>query len=104
MSHLLQKDLLPKLSPDQLLQALGLASVVVDGDIVQTVLSQERTLREITGGVALADIDSEVFNNYMRSSRLLVRELRLGSGDHAVIVNGRVSHLFPIVSVLTFDE
>jgi UDP-glucose:glycoprotein glucosyltransferase len=104
ISYLVHKDLLSKLSPNKLLQALGLASVV-DGDDVQTALSQEHILREISGGVALVDIDVEIFNDYMRSSRRLVRELRLDSGDHAVVVNGRVSDPFPsLLSLLsTYD-
>jgi UDP-glucose:glycoprotein glucosyltransferase len=104
ISHLVHKDLLSKLSPNELLQALGLASVV-DGDNVQTALSQERILREISGGIALVDLDVDVFNDYMKSSRCLVRELRLDSGDHAVVVNGRVSDLFPsLLSLLsTYD-
>jgi len=84
--------LLSKVSPDQLLRALGLSSVVVT-DAAQTVLSQERTLREITGGLALADLDLEVVKEYARSSRLLIRELQLSGGNQAIIVNGRVSHL-----------
>jgi UDP-glucose:glycoprotein glucosyltransferase len=99
MSHLLHNDLLSKISPYQLLQALGLSPVSVDGDVVQTVLSQERILHEITGGVALADLDVRAFNDYVRSSRLLVRELRLSKGDHAVIMNGRVSFFFAPLSV-----
>ena len=93
MSHLLQNDLLSRVSADQLLRALGLSSMAVVNDVVQTVLSQERTLREITGGLSLADLDPKVFDDYVRSSRLLIRELRLSSGDQALIVNGRVSHL-----------
>ena len=95
MAHLLHNDLLSKISHNQLLQALGLPAVAVDGGARQTILSQERTLREIIGEGALADLDVEVYNDYVQSSRLLVRELRLDSGDHAVIMNGRVSYLYP---------
>lgn len=104
ISYLDHKNLLSKLSPNNLLQALGLVSVV-DGDDVQTVLSQERILREISGGVALVNLDVEIFNHYMRSSRRLVRELGLNSGDHAVIVNGRVSGfiLLPVSLLLMHD-
>jgi UDP-glucose:glycoprotein glucosyltransferase len=105
MSYLIQNDLLSQLSPDQLLQALGFASVIVDHDVGQTVLSQEHTLRAITGGVELAEADPEVFNDYLRSSRLLVRELRLKSGDQALIVNGRVSRIIPShVSLISMSD
>lgn len=94
VAHLCQKNLLSGVSPDQLLHVLGLASVVVVNDTPQTVLSQERTLRDITGGLAVfADLDTEVYDDYVRSSRLFVRELQLNSGDQAIIVNGRVSRL-----------
>ena len=102
MSHLLQNELLPKLSPDQLLRALDLTSVLADDGVAQTVLSQELTFREI--GVAPVDLDAKVLHDYMRSIRHLVRELQLGSGDHAVIVNGRVSNLFPSLLSLSLTN
>lgn len=95
MAHLLHNDLLSKISHNQLLQALGLSAVAVDEGARQTILSRERTLREIIGEGALADLDVKVYNDYVQSSRLLVRELRLDSGDRAVIMNGRVSYLYP---------
>lgn len=88
MSHLSQSGSLSKVSPSELMQALGLESAVVNGDGAQTILSQERALRQITGGV---DISTEGHEAYVRSSHLLARGFRLKSGDQALVVNGRVS-------------
>lgn len=91
LSHLLQGDRLSEISPKKLLQALGLNSAAVDVEMAQTFLSPEHSLRQITNGIALADMSLEIHKEYIRSCRLLTRELHLQSGEQYIIVNGRVS-------------
>lgn len=90
ISHLSKKGLLSNISAKKLLRALGLDSVVVDGGSSQTVLSPEHTLRQITGGISLADMDLQAHEEYEQSSRLLVRDANLQYGEQAIIINGRV--------------
>ena len=90
ISHLSKKGLLSNISAKKLLQALGLDSAVFDGGSTQTVLSSEHTLRQVTGGISLADMDLQVHEEYEISSRLLVRDANLKHGEQAIIVNGRV--------------
>lgn len=90
ISHLSKKGLLSNITAKNLLRALGLDSFVFDGGSPQTVLSPERTLRQITGGISLADMDHQVYEEYEKSSRLLVRDANLKYGEQAIIINGRV--------------
>lgn len=70
------------------MQALGLDSVIVDdSDNAQAVLSQERVVRKLTGGV---DISAEEYATYVKSNCVLARAFKLKKGDQAVIINGRV--------------
>lgn len=94
ISHLLSAKLLSKVSPARLLHALGL-ELAVAADSPQVPLSGEGVLRELTGGVALGDMDSDAYAQYVRSSRLVVRELQLAPGEQALILNGRVSISLP---------
>ena len=89
-SHLIYKDLLSKVTAAQLLQALGPrgdSGFMQDG---QTVLSVASPLDEITGGVALDDIDRDDYRRYVETSRLVAKTAGLAPGASGLIVNGRV--------------
>lgn len=90
ISKLIQKASLSTVSPDQLLRALGFAPVNFGHDGPQTVLSQEQTLRQLTGGAAFTDFDREVHADYVRACNSLIQELHLSPGDNGIVVNGRV--------------
>lgn len=90
ISHLLSTNTLSKASPSHLLRALGLESPVAPNDSPQVPMSQEETLSELTGGVAVSDFEPESYAKYVKTSRLVTRELQLTPGQQALVVNGRV--------------
>ncbi|KAK0458728.1 UDP-glucose:glycoprotein glucosyltransferase-domain-containing protein, partial [Desarmillaria tabescens] len=86
--HLISKGLLSKSSPAQLISALGLeAPLSVDGGRSQIPLSQEGTFQALAGQ---SEADPEKIAQFMRSSRLLVREIQQPAGSQGILVNGRV--------------
>lgn len=91
VSHLIHDQKLSGIKPSQFLRAWGLDVAVVGGEDSQTVLSQEQALHQITGGTKLSDLSSKVHADYIRATRLILRELSINGGDQAVILNGRVS-------------
>ncbi|KAJ7342428.1 glycosyltransferase family 24 protein [Mycena albidolilacea] len=88
LSHLLAKNLLSKATPARLLRALGLEAPVAPagGDGTQIPLKME----DLTDGVGIAGYSAEEYETYVRSSRLVARELQLAPGAQALVVNGRV--------------
>ncbi|KAJ7813688.1 glycosyltransferase family 24 protein [Mycena olivaceomarginata] len=88
LSHLLAKNLLSKATPGRLLRALGLEPPVASGgsDGTQIPLKME----DLTDGVGIAGYSAEEYEAYVRSSRLVARELQLAPGAQALVVNGRV--------------
>jgi UDP-glucose:glycoprotein glucosyltransferase len=60
----------------------------------QVVLLQEGILQDLAGGVAIGDFSVAAYARYVKSSRLVARELQLSPGEQALIVNGRVGVLF----------
>jgi len=44
----------------------------------------------VTGGIDLKGIPTEVYVDYLKSSRLLSRNTKLKPGQKAIVVNGRV--------------
>ncbi|KAF8145393.1 hypothetical protein K438DRAFT_547782 [Mycena galopus ATCC 62051] len=90
LSHLLAKNLLSKASPARLLRALGLdPSVTIPlGDGSQIPLKDDVT--DLTDGVGLSGYGAEDYARFVRSSRLLARELQLKPGELGLVVNGRV--------------
>jgi hypothetical protein len=90
---LLAKNLLSKATPARLLRALGLEAPVAPGggDGTQIPLKME----DLTDGVGIAGYSAEEYEAYVRSSRLVARELQLAPGAQALVVNGRVSAAGP---------
>ncbi|KAF8268079.1 UDP-glucose:Glycoprotein glucosyltransferase-domain-containing protein [Lactarius quietus] len=56
----------------------------------QTVLSANSPLDEITGGVALADIDRDDYRRYVEAGRIVAKTAGLAPGVSGLIINGRV--------------
>jgi len=93
LSHLLAKNLLSKATPPRLLRALGLdvpPPVSPPSDGPQIPLSKDDD-DDLTGGVGLSGYSAEEYDRFVRSSRLVARELQLAPGQQALVVNGRVS-------------
>jgi UDP-glucose:glycoprotein glucosyltransferase len=86
VSHLLAANLMSKVSPAKLLTAIGF-----DSPVSQAVLSAPGDLDELTGGVRLEDMDATAYSQYVKSSRLVAREVQVSPGQQALIINGRVS-------------
>ncbi|KAJ7264047.1 glycosyltransferase family 24 protein [Mycena haematopus] len=89
LSHLLAKNLLSRASPTRLLAALGLDGVapVSLGDGSQIPFSKDD---DLTDGVGLSGYDAEDYERFVRTSRLVARELQIAPGELGLIVNGRV--------------
>jgi UDP-glucose:glycoprotein glucosyltransferase len=99
MSHLISTSLLSQASPALILRALESDSLVESGDVHQ--VTRQQALHELTGGVAVSDFNYDVYTQYVKSSRMISRDLQLKPGEHALIVNGRVSvplHIFQLIS------
>ena len=89
-SHLIYKDLLSKATASQLLQVLGPRSDLGSKQYGQTVLSTASPLDEITGGVALTDIDRNDYLRYVEAGRLVAKTASLEPGASGLFINGRV--------------
>ncbi|KAF7345254.1 hypothetical protein MSAN_01902000 [Mycena sanguinolenta] len=88
LSHLLAKNLLSKVSPARLLAALGLgAPVSLDAGGAQIPLAKDD---DITDGVGLSGYSAEDYERFVRTSRLVARELQIAPGELGLVVNGRV--------------
>ncbi|KAJ7032380.1 UDP-glucose:glycoprotein glucosyltransferase-domain-containing protein [Mycena alexandri] len=90
LSHLLAKNLLSKASPVRLLRALGLDVPVPasPNDVPQIPLLKEDD--QLTDGAGIPTFSAEDYSSFVRSSRLVVRELQLAPGEQALVANGRV--------------
>jgi UDP-glucose:glycoprotein glucosyltransferase len=87
-SHLISTALLAQASPAQILHALESNSPVTADSDHQTMLF--RALNEFVRKVPLSDFDYEAYTQYVKSSRLIARELQLHPGEQALLMNGRV--------------
>jgi UDP-glucose:glycoprotein glucosyltransferase len=90
ISHLFSTGALSKASPNRLLKALGVEAPAIPGNNPQTVLSNENIFDELTGGVALSEFNPSAYAQFVKSSRLLARELQIVPGKQALFVNGRI--------------
>ncbi|KAJ6489844.1 glycosyltransferase family 24 protein [Mycena sanguinolenta] len=89
LSHVLAKNLLAKVSPARLRAALGLDAPVpvsLDGGS-QIPLAKDD---DITDGVGLSGYSAEDYERWVRTSRLVARELQIAPGELGLVVNGRV--------------
>ena len=90
LSHLHTRELLSNATPSPLLSALGLDVPVAPTDGPQIPIGGKAAFEKVTGGVDLKDTPSEVYDDYLKSSRLLSRNIKLKPGHKAIVVNGRV--------------
>lgn len=91
MAHLISADLLSEASPAKLLHAFGLNTLVVTDDGPQIIVSGEESLQELAKGIPLNEMDMNAYDHFVKSSRLVVRELQIAPGKQALLINGRVS-------------
>lgn len=98
LSHLLAKNLLSKASPARLLRALGLDVPAPSSphDVPQIPLLKEDD--ELTDGAGISTFSAEDYHSFLRSSRLVARELQLAPGALALVANGRVSALLVVAT------
>lgn len=94
-SHLVSKGLLSKVSPSNLFQAIDFLSQ--PNRRGQTLLDMPYPFDEIMGGVAIADLDEDVYHGYVEASRLVAEKVGLVPGAAGLIINGRVSVTFSTI-------
>ncbi|KAJ6626996.1 glycosyltransferase family 24 protein [Mycena sp. CBHHK59/15] len=99
LSHLLAKNLLSKASPRRLLRALGLDDPISPSDGAQIPLSKD----DLIDGVGISGYSPDDYAKYLKSSRLIARDLQLAPGQQALIVNGRVIGPIPSGDFLSTD-
>lgn len=78
-----------KASSQQLLQALGLGTVL-PAEGPQIILSQDETLRGLTGSLKISELDADRYTEYVKACRLTAREVGVAPGVQAILANGRV--------------
>lgn len=90
LAHLQKSNTLSSTSRDSLLSVLT-EHQPPSQNIKQIPLQDNALFKTFTEGVALADIQPELYIDYLKSSRLLSRALKVAPGETAFLVNGRVS-------------
>ena len=75
--------------------ALGIqlddATVATNDAEQQIPITKDEAFAEFTKGVLLDDIAPEEYVDYVRASRLVVRDLQFSPGQLGLVMNGRVS-------------
>jgi hypothetical protein len=75
--------------------ALGIqlddVTAATNGGEQQILISKDEAFTKFTEGVMLDDVAPEDYIDYVRASRLVVRDLQLSPGQLGLIMNGRVS-------------
>ncbi|KAF5311086.1 hypothetical protein D9619_007791 [Psilocybe cf. subviscida] len=89
LAHLQKSNLLSKTSRDTLLSVLVEHQPPAE-NMKQVPLQENELFNTFTDGVSLADIQPELYVDYLKSSRLLSRALKVAPGETAFLVNGRV--------------
>lgn len=96
-SHFIHKDFLSKATPSRLLQVLGPRGDPASKQEGQTVLNMASQLDEITGGVALANIDRDDYRRYVEETgRMVAKTAGVAPGASGLIINGRMSFPFAL--------
>lgn len=90
LAQLVTHRLLHRVSAEKLLRILALAEVAPPSEEgEQVVVEPEETLEDL-----LEDVPTQAaLADYARACLFLVRELDIEPGEHALIVNGRVSDI-----------
>jgi len=85
LSHLHTRELLSNAPPSSLLSAPGLDVLAAPTDGPQIPISGKTAFEKVTGGVNLKGIPIEVYDDYLKSSRLLSRNIKLKPGQKAML-------------------
>ncbi|KAJ3001154.1 hypothetical protein NUW54_g6613 [Trametes sanguinea] len=97
LGRLIAGDALSKVTPEQLLDVLGLSEPLADG--TQRPLSHssiEELLADLPGSGA-------AYEKYLNACRLIVRQLELKPGEQAIVINGRLVGPMPPGEFLADD-
>ena len=97
VAHLIYKGLLSEATPASLLRALGAEDVVDDSP------SRDAVIRKLAGDVEPAEYEALVYDDYVKSTRRVARELGVQPGQSALVVNGRVSCICPLLDLCIAD-
>ena len=76
--------------------ALGIqldAAAAANDEEQQIPMTEDEAFAQFTKGVVLDDIAPEEYVDYVRASRLVVRDLQFSPGQLGLVMNGRVSLL-----------
>ena len=84
VGHLVYKGLLSEATTASLLRALGAEDVVDDSP------SRDAVIRKLAGDVEPAEYQALIYDDYVKSTRRVARELGVQPGQSALVVNGRV--------------
>ncbi|OSX61274.1 glycosyltransferase family 24 protein [Postia placenta MAD-698-R-SB12] len=87
LAQLICQGILHHVPPSRLVETLGLEDASADEQSSQVVLPAAGSLDDILHEGTLSNKE---YDDYVRSSRLIVRDLKLEPGEQALIVNGRV--------------
>ncbi|KAJ7485860.1 glycosyltransferase family 24 protein [Mycena latifolia] len=92
LSHLLARNLLSKASAARLLRGLGLEAPVpvTPSEGSQIPLAKDTEKEDLTEGVGISGYSAGEYAAFVRSGRLVARELQLTPGQQGLVVNGRV--------------
>ncbi|KAH9930812.1 glycosyltransferase family 24 protein [Amylocystis lapponica] len=90
LAHLVSKEALYRVSPARLLGVLGFSDPAVPNAGPQVVISPEGSLDDMLDGALLDDGGREAYEGFVKSCRLIARELEFAPGEQGLIVNGRV--------------
>ena len=84
VGHLVYKGILSEATTASLLRALGAE------DVVDDLPSRDAVIRKLAGDVEPAEYEALIYDDYVKSTRRVVRELGVQPGQSALVVNGRV--------------
>jgi UDP-glucose:glycoprotein glucosyltransferase len=95
ISHLHIKELMRRASPATFALVLGIqlddaATATNDGE-QQIPITKDEAFAKFTEGVKLDDVAPQEYVDYVRASRLVVRDLQISPGELGLVMNGRVS-------------
>ena len=82
-------------SPATFALALGIqvddATAATNDGEQQNPITKDEAFAKLTEGVLLDNVAPEEYIDYVRASRLVVRDLQFSSGQLGLVMNGRVS-------------
>ncbi|KAF7307809.1 hypothetical protein MKEN_01141000 [Mycena kentingensis (nom. inval.)] len=107
LSHLIGRNLLSKASSPRLLHALGLDVSqdlpIVPHDGPQIPIGKDGSEMDLTEGVGLSAFSATEYAGFVKSSRLVAKDLHFAPGQQGLVVNGRIVGPVPAGAILALD-